>query len=366
MVVDASSGSTAISEAWFARLLGLRFVAVMPACTAPAKIEAVRALGGRCELTAEGECTQARARHIAADGGCFLDQFGLAERATDWRGNNNIAESILGQLQREPHPQPTWIVCGAGTGGTSATIGRYLRYRGLDTGLCVADPEGAAFAAGWRNRDRHARARQPTCIEGIGRSQVEPGFLFEVVDEVVEVPDPASVAAMLLLTLRGTPTLYQGDEIGIGRVDIPPDRIRDPQHFRQPTLNIGRDRSRTPMPWDTSANAGFSTGDPWLPLNADWPTRNVAAQVGDPASMLTLYRRLLALRRATPDLALGDMALLDGPAGVLAYHRGAVTVLLNLTDVPIDCVWEGTPLLSTLYGDPTPGVLRPNEGLIVA
>jgi cysteine synthase A len=202
MVVDASSGSTAISEAWFARLLGLRFVAVMPACTAPAKIEAVRALGGRCELTAEGECTQARARHIAADGGCFLDQFGLAERATDWRGNNNIAESILGQLQREPHPQPTWIVCGAGTGGTSATIGRYLRYRGLDTGLCVADPEGAAFAAGWRNRDRHARARQPTCIEGIGRSQVEPGFLFEVVDEVVEVPDPASVAAMLLLEER--------------------------------------------------------------------------------------------------------------------------------------------------------------------
>ncbi|RZA20236.1 MAG: PLP-dependent cysteine synthase family protein [Lysobacteraceae bacterium] len=201
-VVDASSGSTAISEAWFARLLGLAFTAVMPASTAPAKIEAVRALGGQCELTGDGECTQSRARTIAADGACFLDQFGLAERATDWRGNNNIAESIHGQLAREPHPEPAWIVCGAGTGGTSATIGRYLRYRGLQTRLCVAEPEGAAFAIGWRTRDQAARAVQPTCIEGIGRARVEPGFLFEVVDEVIEVGDPQSVAAMLLLEER--------------------------------------------------------------------------------------------------------------------------------------------------------------------
>src|SRR5690606_36203555 len=92
-VVDASSGSTAISEAWFARLLGLSFTAVMPATTAPAKIEAVHALGGHCELTGAGTCPQARAKEIAARGACFLDQFGLAERATDWRGNNNIAES---------------------------------------------------------------------------------------------------------------------------------------------------------------------------------------------------------------------------------------------------------------------------------
>ena len=201
-VVDASSGSTAISEAWFARLLGLDFTAVMPACTAPGKIEAVRALGGRCELTSDGECTQAHAREIAAGGACFLDQFGLAERATDWRGNNNIAESILGQLAQEPHAQPAWIVCGAGTGGTSATIGRYLRYRGLHTRLCVAEPEGAAFAIGWRTRDRQACATQSTCIEGIGRARVEPGFLFEIVDEVIEVADAASVAAMLVLEER--------------------------------------------------------------------------------------------------------------------------------------------------------------------
>ncbi len=88
----------------------------------------------------------------------------------------------------------------------------------------------------------------------------------------------ARIAAMLLLTLRGTPTLYQGDEIGIGEVQIPPDRVRDPQDLRQPGLGIGRDRSRTPIPWDASAYAGFSTVDPWLPLNEDWRVRNVAAQ----------------------------------------------------------------------------------------
>ena len=198
-VVDASSGSTAISEAWFARMLGLPFTAVMPDCTAPAKIEAVRALGGRCELTPAGVDPQARARDIAMGGACHLDQFALAERATDWRGNNNIAESILGQLAREPHPVPAWIACGAGTGGTSATIGRYLRYRGLETRLCVAEPTGAAFANGWREDDRDAVATRPTVIEGIGRRSVEPGFLFEIVDAVIEVDDAESIAAAWLL-----------------------------------------------------------------------------------------------------------------------------------------------------------------------
>ncbi|KGM56824.1 cysteine synthase [Lysobacter arseniciresistens ZS79] len=198
-VVDASSGSTAISEAWFARLLGLRFTAVMPACTAPRKIADVEALGGRCDLVDDPSQVYERAAWHAAQGACHLDQFGLAERATDWRGNNNIAESIIGQLAGEPQPEPAWVVCGAGTGGTSATIGRYLRYRGLHTRLCVADPAGSAFAAGWRARDRGAVARAPTVIEGIGRARVEPGFVFEVVDEVVEVPDAASIAAMRLL-----------------------------------------------------------------------------------------------------------------------------------------------------------------------
>ncbi|WP_347261268.1 PLP-dependent cysteine synthase family protein [Rudaea sp.] len=198
-VVDASSGSTAIAEAWFARLLGLRFTAVMPARTAPAKIRAVEALGGACDLVDDPSEVHARAAAHAARGACHLDQFGLAERATDWRGNNNIAESIVGQLAREPQARPAWIVCGAGTGGTSATIGRYLRYRRLPTRLCVAEPAGSAFAHGWRRRDLQACASEPTLIEGIGRARVEPGFLFDVVDDVLEVPDGASIAAAWLL-----------------------------------------------------------------------------------------------------------------------------------------------------------------------
>jgi cysteine synthase A len=194
-VVDASSGSTAISEAWFARLLGLPFTAVMPACTSPAKIRDVQALGGRCDLVDDVADVKQRAEAHAALGACHLDQFALAERATDWRGNNNIAESIIGQLRREPHPEPSWIVCGAGTGGTSATIGRYLRYRRLATRLCIAEPRGGAFAEGWRRRDRSARATQSTLIEGIGRPHVEPGFLFDIVDQVCEVDDADSIAA---------------------------------------------------------------------------------------------------------------------------------------------------------------------------
>jgi len=198
-VVDASSGSTAISEAWFARLLGLRFTAVMPSCTAPGKIRDLRALGGHCDLVDDPAQTAERVAMHVARGACCLDQFGLAERATDWRGNNNIAESILAQLAREPHPEPAWIVCGAGTGGTSATIGRYLRYRGLATRLCVAEPTGGAFSVGWRERTPEACATRSTLIEGIGRPRVEPSFLFDVVDDIVEVDDTTSIAATWLL-----------------------------------------------------------------------------------------------------------------------------------------------------------------------
>ncbi|WP_146908709.1 PLP-dependent cysteine synthase family protein [Arenimonas daejeonensis] len=199
-VIDASSGSTAISEAWFARLLGLRFKAVMPDCTAPGKVRLIRSLGAECVLLPSGMDPTAMARELAAAHDlCFLDQFGLAERATDWRSNNNIAESIVAQMAREPDPEPAWIVCGAGTGGTSATLGRYLRYRRLDTRVCVAEPTGGAFATGWRSRRADAVARAPTLVEGIGRPRVEPGFLFDVVDEVVEVDDVDSIAGAWLL-----------------------------------------------------------------------------------------------------------------------------------------------------------------------
>jgi oligo-1,6-glucosidase/alpha-glucosidase len=178
----------------------------------------------------------------------------------------------------------------------------------------------------------------------------------------------ARVAAMLLLTLRGTPTLYQGDEIAIGRVDIPPDRVRDPQELRQPGIGIGRDRSRTPMPWDATPHAGFSDVAPWLPLNPDWPTRNVAAQERDPSSMLTLYRALLSLRRAHPALAVGDIRLLDAADGVLAFERRhgdeVLRVALNLTGAPKPLPVTGAVVMSTL-AEAQDDVLRANEGRIL-
>src|SRR3954466_7866083 len=131
-IVEASSGSTAVSEAYFARMLGLPFIAVMPATTSPEKISLIEFQGGKCHLVADSNRVVAAARGLAATSdGHFMDQFTHAERATDWRGNNNIAESIYSQLALERHPIPTWIVVGAGTGGTSATIGRYARYRRL-------------------------------------------------------------------------------------------------------------------------------------------------------------------------------------------------------------------------------------------
>ncbi|WP_206064120.1 PLP-dependent cysteine synthase family protein [Oleiagrimonas sp. C23AA] len=195
-VIEASSGSTAISEAYFARLLGLPFHAVMPRCTSPDKIAQIEAFGGHCQLI-DGTDVYSAAQALAVRlGGHYMDQFTHAERATDWRGNNNIAESIFRQMQLEPEPVPRWIVASAGTGGTSATLGRYLRYRGLPTQLAVADPEHSVFAAFHRTGDAHLRCERGSRIEGIGRPRVEPSFLPGVIDRMIEVPDAASVAAL--------------------------------------------------------------------------------------------------------------------------------------------------------------------------
>jgi cysteine synthase A len=196
-VVEASSGSTAVSEAYFARMLGLPFVAVMPASTSAEKIALIEFQGGRCHLVDDPARAVAEAGRLAGElGGHFMDQFTYAERATDWRGNNNIAESIFQQMELEPHPVPEWIVVGAGTGGTSATIGRYLRYRRLDTRLCVVDPENSAFYPAWRAADWSTTTGCGSRIEGIGRPLVEASFQPSVVDRMVRVPDAASVAAM--------------------------------------------------------------------------------------------------------------------------------------------------------------------------
>ncbi|MGY4709799.1 L-cysteine desulfhydrase Cds1 [Mycolicibacterium sp. CBM1] len=195
-VVEASSGSTAVSEAYFAALLGLPFVAVVPASTSTSKVRLIEAKGGRCHFVDRSDEVYAEAQRIAAEtGGHYLDQFTNAERATDWRGNNNIAESIYEQMRDERHPIPTWVVVGAGTGGTSATIGRYIRYRRHDTKLCVVDPENSAFFPSYAQRRSDVVTGMPSRIEGIGRPRVEPSFLPEVVDRMECVPDAASIAA---------------------------------------------------------------------------------------------------------------------------------------------------------------------------
>ncbi|MGK8485648.1 PLP-dependent cysteine synthase family protein [Nocardia asiatica] len=195
-VVEASSGSTAVSEAYFAKLLGLDFVAVMPASTSPQKIALIEAQGGRCHFVRRPPDMYTEAARLAAEcGGHYMDQFTHAERATDWRGNNNIAESIFQQMELEPYPVPEWIVVGAGTGGTSATIGRYIRYRRHATKLAVVDPENSAFFGGYETGDAGYQTGMPSRIEGIGRPRVEPSFVGQVVDRMFEVPDAASIAA---------------------------------------------------------------------------------------------------------------------------------------------------------------------------
>jgi cysteine synthase len=200
-IVEASSGSTAVSEAYFARLLGLRFIAVMPRSTSTEKVAQIAFYGGESHFVDSAREMYAESARLAKElNGHYMDQFTYAERATDWRGNNNIAQSIFSQMAHETHPVPTWIVVGAGTGGTSATIGRYIRYRRLSTQLSIADPEASVFHRHLadRNVTMHDGAR--SLIEGIGRPRCEPSFVPELVDRAYSVTDAASIAAARVLS----------------------------------------------------------------------------------------------------------------------------------------------------------------------
>jgi alpha-glucosidase len=193
--------------------------------------------------------------------------------------------------------------------------------------------------------------------------------------------DQARVAAILLLTLRGTPTMYYGDELGMLDVKIPSDRVRDPLEKNVPGLGLGRDACRTPMQWNGCTNAGFTSGTPWLPIDDDYPIVNVDSQSADPSSILTLYHRLIALRRQHAALAYGDYEPVAMTGDLLAYIRKQGTqrflVALNLGNDPHAVSFaeamndRGRIIISThldregeiMEGDLN---LRTNEGVIIS
>ncbi|MEO8182595.1 MAG: alpha-amylase family glycosyl hydrolase [Deltaproteobacteria bacterium] len=188
------------------------------------------------------------------------------------------------------------------------------RWEAAALGAMIADYEAHLPAGAWPNwvLGNHDRSR---IASRIGAAQ-------------------ARVAALLLCTLRGTPTLYYGDEIGMRDVPIAPDQVHDPFEKNVPGLGLGRDPERTPMQWSAEPQAGFSSTTPWLPLAADYALVNVRRQEQDPSSLLCLYRSVLSLRRSEPALSIGSYTGLDVQAPLLGYVRAhaqrRIGVLLNL------------------------------------
>ncbi len=234
-----------------------------------------------------------------------------------------------------------------------------LPWNAQEIGAAIAAYEAALPADGWPNwvlgnHDKHRIASR------VG-------------------PRQARVAAILLLTLRGTPTMYYGDEIGMHDVDIPPELVQDPQEKGVPGFGLGRDPERTAMQWDASANAGFTNGNPWLPIADDYAIFNAEVERDDPHSMLTLYRQLIALRRANAALSVGEYTPIATHGDVLAYVRERdgqrFVVALNFGSaqqtLDLSAIGSGRITLSTELdraGDSASGALtlRPDEGVIVA
>jgi alpha-glucosidase len=227
-----------------------------------------------------------------------------------------------------------------------------------DIARLVATYEAALPLGGWPNwvLGNHDR---PRIASRVGRAQ-------------------ARVAAMLLLTLRGTPTIYYGDELGMEQVKIPPERVRDPWEKNVPGLGLGRDGARTPMQWDAGTFAGFSTVEPWLPLSADFALSSVAMERSDPASMLNLYSRLIRIRREYPALQIGTFLSISTRGDVLIFAReldsSRILVVLNFSAEPVTLQAERTrgTILASCFGqregEELDGriALKGSDGLIVA
>jgi cysteine synthase A len=201
-VIEATGGGAAVADAYMAALLSLDFTAVMPGKENPLRGAGVREYGGECRFVEPPLAIYETARKLADElGGHYLDQFGMAERALDW-GDDGLAGELFDQL-RDP---PEWIVVGAGTGATSATLGRYVRGHGLPSQLAVVDPENSAYYPGWVTGAPDYATGMPSAIEGIGRPRMEPGFLPSLVDLMIPVPDAGSIAAARALrTVTGLP-----------------------------------------------------------------------------------------------------------------------------------------------------------------
>jgi alpha-glucosidase len=236
----------------------------------------------------------------------------------------------------------------------------HMAWSAREIAALVNEYEGALPEGGWPNwvLGNHD---QPRIGARVGKAQ-------------------ARVAAMLLLTLRGTPTMYYGDEIGLLNVEIPPEAVRDPWEKNEPGLGLGRDPARTPMQWDASPNGGFTAGQPWLPLDPDFASCNVDALSENRSSILSLYRQLIEFRCSHLALSVGDYVPVQTKDQVFAYERRyrseRLLVALNfghgdqMLDLPADS-GQARVLLSTYLDREKDGIvssisLRPNEGIIVA
>ncbi|MBO2456204.1 PLP-dependent cysteine synthase family protein [Actinomadura violacea] len=193
-IVEATGGNAAVAEAYFARLLGLPFVAVMPRRSSFEKIERIEQYGGTCRLVHPPLAIYDEARRIAEEcGGHYMDYLANGSRAVAAEEGGDVGRVLFDLVT------PEWVVVGAGSGVTSTAIGREISRRGLGTRLAVADPENSAYFPGWALGIDDYATGMPSRIEGIGRPRMEPGFTASLVDLVVPVPDAASIAGMRIL-----------------------------------------------------------------------------------------------------------------------------------------------------------------------